>query len=229
MIVLILISIYTAKAQTKDFKHFEVGLSALFWSPSSLHLKSSSNSTRIQPPVGDAYSVGSMSGYGSGVAPMLSAKYYFNENIGIAFSFQMLHLLNELTVNTTDTSFVEYSNEAIIPYFNLGLTGRYNISNSIKPFYEVGITFSPAYNFELRYHTNIYNREDFDADGVAIGLYIASGINIKLSKSLSFNTAAYYSFIPTTLEYTQTSDGVSMTEETNIGGFGIQTGLIFNF
>jgi len=229
VIAFMLISIFSVKAQTEEFNHFEVGLSALFWSPTSLHLKSSNNITSIQPQVGNAYSMGSMSGYGPGIAAMLNAKYYFNENIGIAFSIQMLHLLNELQVNTTDTSFEEYGNEATLPFINLGLAGKISTNSPIKPFYELGISFCPGYGFEKRYKTNLYNPQDFNAEGVAIGLYLASGINIKLSKSLYFNTAAYYSFIPATLDYTQTSDGVSFTEETNIGGIGIQTGLIFNF
>ncbi len=190
MLVLILFGIYSAKAQNEQFNHFEVGLSALFWSPTSLHLKSSNTTTSIQPPVGDAYSMGAMNGYGPGVAAILKAKYYFNENIGIAFSIQMLHLLNELTVNTTDTSFEEYGNEAILPFINLGLAGKINNHSPIKPFYELGVTFCPGYGFEKRYKTNLSNPQDFNAEGVAIGLYLASGVNIKLSKSLYFNTAA---------------------------------------
>jgi len=224
-----LFSITTLYAQSEKSKHLEIGLSALFWNPSSLHLKATNTTTTIRPPSGNPYSVGAMSGYGNGFAPMFFAKYYFNDNLGIAFRFHAIHLLNELTVNTTDTSFEEYGNEAFIPRFSLGLAGKFGKTSSIKPFYELGATFIPGYDLEMRYHTNNYHPQDFNADGSALGLYFVAGIDIKLFKFIYLNTAFNYSFIPTSLDYTQTSGNAEMVEDTDLGGFGVQVGLTLKF
>ena len=228
-VIAILVSFASLSAQTEKFKHFEISASVNFWTPTSLHLKNSSSVTQYAYPGGSYVSTGALSGFGTSLAPGLDMKYYFNNKIGMALGFYMVHMDNELSVMETDSTFSSYENIAGIPNFTLGVTGRLLNSESLQLFYETGINFVPGYGLELQYSDESSDPPDMNADGVALGVYGKAGATIKIVKSLSFNTALTYSFIPAEIEYTNSEASAKLTEKTNLGGIGLQTGLSFGF
>ena len=225
----VLISIASVKAQTQNDKHFEISASVNFWTPTSLHLKTSNSVTQYRYPNGSYVSSGALSGFGTSVAPGLNVKYYFNNKIGISLGFYMIHMDNELSVQKTDSTFSSYENIAEIPNIILGVTGKLLTSESFQLFYETGINFIPGYGLELQYSDESSDPPDMNADGLALGVYCKTGANIKIVNSLYFKTALMYSYIPTEIEYTNGEASAKMNEKTNLGGIGLETGLSFNF
>lgn len=225
----VLISIATVKAQTADNKHFEISAAVNFWTPTSLHLKSSNSVTQYAYPDGTYLSSGAISGFGPSLAPGLTIKYSFSNKVGLALGFYMVNMDNELSVQKTDTTFSSYENIAIIPNFTLGVTGKFLTSEILQLFYETGVNFIPGYDLEMQYSDESSDPPDMNADGVALGVYCKTGANIKLSKSLNFKTALLYSYIPTELEYTNFEGSAKINEKSNLGGIALETGLSFSF
>jgi len=225
--VVFIISANIIKAQDEKIKHFEVALSANFWTPSSSHLKASNRVTQVHID-NTYYADGGVSGYGTSIAPILNLTYYFKKNLGVCLGFYPLIMNNEVSVKTTDTSFVNYENEAFIANFTLGLVGQALNTSNINIYYGLGINFVPNYNLEMHMATESSNPRDIEANDLALGLYLKSGVKIKLNHFLSLVTGLEYSFIPTELEYTN-NDGLTINEKTNLGGLGLQIGLAVNF
>ncbi|MCF6185760.1 MAG: hypothetical protein L3J56_14270 [Bacteroidales bacterium] len=222
-----LLTVTSAYAQNKDFKHFEINASVNFWTPSSTHMKATNNITQLH--INDNYtSYGGISGYGTSIAPALNLTYYFKNNLGISLGFYPLITDNKLNVQETDTTFTNYENEAAIMNFTLGLTGRINTSEILNLYYGFGVNFVPNYDLMMTISTESSNPSDLEANDIAAGCYFKTGIQIKLYKFISLKTGIEYSFIPTELEYSN-SEGVQINEKTNLGGLGLQTGLSFNF
>jgi len=224
-----LLSFSSLFAQTTELRHFEISASAFFWTPTSSHLMSTNSVTQYAYPDGSYISTGGVIGYGPSIAPAANIKYYFNNKIGISLGFYMLHMDNELFVQTTDTTFSSYENSALIANFTLGISGKLVESKSIQLFYEAGIDFVPSYDFEMSYANESINPSDMDAYGVALGVYAKTGANFRITKSLSFRTALMYSFIPVEPEYTNYEVTAKTHLKTNIGGVGLETGLSINF
>ena len=227
--IIILMSFASLHAQTEKFKHFEINASVNFWTPTSLHLKTSNSLTHYTYPNGSYVSTGALSGFGTSLAPGLNIKYYFNNKIGISLGIYMIHMDNELLVQETDSTFSSYENIADIPNFTLGVTGKLLTSEFLQLFYETGINFIPGYSFELQFSSESSNPQDINAEGVALGVYGKTGATFKIVKSLYFKTALLYSFIPTELEYTNSEGSAKTNEKTNLGGIGLETGVSFNF
>ncbi len=225
----VLISIASVKAQTENNKHFEISASVNFWTPTSLHIKTSNSVTQYAYPNGTYSSTGALSGFGTSFAPGLNVKYYFNSKIGISLGFYLVHMDNELYVQKTDSTFSSYENIADIFNFTLGITGKLLTSESFQLFYETGINFIPGYGLELQYSDESSDPPDMNAEGPALGVYCKTGVNIRIVKSLYFKTALMYSYIPTEIEYANGEASVKMNEKTNLGGIGLETGLSFNF
>jgi len=228
-VIAFLVSFASLHAQTEKFKHFEISGSVNFWTPTSLHLKTSNSVTQYAYPDGSYVSTGALSGFGASFAPGLNIKYYYNNKIGISLGFYMVHMDNELFVQETDSTFSSYENIADIPNFTLGVTGKLLTSESLQLFYETGINFIPGYDFELQYKSESSNPQDMNADDAALGVYGKTGATIKIVNSLYFKTALMYSFIPTELEYTNSEGSAKTNEKTNLGGIGLVTGLSFSF
>jgi len=228
-IIAVLLSFSSLFAQSIELMHFEISASALFWTPTSSHLISTNSVTQYAYPGGTYISTGGISGYGPSIAPGLNVKYYINNRIGISLGFYMLHMDNELSVRTTDTTFSSYENSALIPNFTLGISGRLLSLKSIQLFYEAGIDFVPSYDLEMSYASESTNPPDMDADGVAVGVYAKTGANFRITKSLSFRTSLMYSFIPAAPEYTNSEGSEKINVETNLGGVGLETGLAIVF
>jgi len=228
-VITILISFTSLSAQTEKLKHFEINASVNFWTPTSLHLKTSNSVTQYSYPDGTYVSTRALSGFGTSLAPGLNVTYYFNNKIGISLGFHMVHMDNELSVQETDSTFSRYENIADIPNFTLGVTGKLLTSESFQLFYETGINFISGYGLELQYSDESSDPPDMNADGLALGVYCKTGANIKIVKSLYFKTALMYSYIPTEIEYTNGEASAKMNEKTNLGGICLETGLSFNF
>lgn len=226
-IIAILITITCAQAQNEKIKHFEIDVSANFWTPSSTHLKATNSVTQIY--IDDNYTnYGGISGYGTSIAPTLNLTYYLKNDLGISLGFYPLIMDNKLHVLKTDSTFSNYENEASIVNFTLGLSGRMPTSSSFNLFYGFGINFVPNYSLVMTSLTESSNPRDLEANSLALGFYFKTGIKIKLYKFISLKTGIEYSFIPSELEYTN-NESVKIKEKTNLGGLGLQTGLSFNF
>ena len=226
-IIAILFTIACAQAQDTKIKHFEINVSANFWTPSSSHLKATNSVTQIH--INDNYiSDGGISGYGTSIAPKIDLTYYFNNRLGISLGFYPLIMDNKLNIQKTDTSFVNYENEAFIANFTLGLAGKIPTSTIMTLYYGFGFNFVANYDLEKKVSTQNSNPPDIEANDMTGGLYLKTGIKIKLNKFLSLISGIEYSFIPAELEYAN-SEGVKINEKTNLGGIGLQTGLSFNF
>ncbi len=156
-------------------------------------------------------------------------KYYFNKSVGVSLGFYFVHLDNDLFVKETDTTFSSFENAADIPNFTLGITGKLLSSNSIKLFYETGLDFIPDYTLEMKFRDESYDFPDMEADGMALGIYCKMGTSFRIIKSLYFNSAFMYSFIPVEVEYINRSSTIKTNVKTNLGGIGLYTGLSFNF
>ena len=228
-VITILISITGLHAQTENFKHFEVNASVNFWTPSALHFSAADNVTQYSYPDGTYLSEGGLSGYGTSLAPGINIKYYFENNFGLSLGFYMVHMDKELSIAETDTTYANYENIADIPNFTLGITGKVMASESIEIFYEAGIDFVSGYGLEMQYSDENSDPPDMNADGLALGVYAKTGANFKLFSSFYFNTSLMYSFIPTEIEYTNSEGSAKTNLSSNLGGFGLETGISFHF
>lgn len=228
-VVMIFIIAVTLNAQTQDFKHFELSASVNFWTPSALHLKASDNVTQYSYPDGSYLSNGALSGYGVSLAPEINIKYFFNNNIGLSFGFNMVHMDKELSIQETDLTQSNYENLADIPNFTLGLNGRFLPSESFEIFYESGIDFVPGYALEMQYSDESSDPPDMDAEDMAFGVYGKTGANFKLFASFYLNTSLMYSFIPVEIEYTNSENSAKTNLSSNLGGFALQTGISYRF
>ncbi len=230
IIIALFLSVTTsAISQIEKIQHFRISTSVIFWTPTDLHLKNSNSVTQYMYPNGSYFTFGGLSGFGTSVAPQLNIKYYFNNKVGISMGFYMVHMDNELSFQETDTTFTNFENYADIPNFTLGISGEFSNNEPFRLFYETGINFIPGYSLELKYSDESSDPEDMDAEGLALGVYFKTGVNIKIRKFLYFNTAFMYSFIPSEIEYTNSSATAKTNVKTNFGGIGLQTGLSFKF
>ena len=150
-VIAILVAFASLSAQTEKFKHFEISASVNFWTPTSLHLKTSKSVTQYAYPDGYYVSTGVLSGFGTSLASGLNIKYNFSNKIGISFGFYMVHMDNELSVKETDSTFSGYENIADIPNFTLRVTKKLLTSESFQLFYETGFNFISGYGLELQY------------------------------------------------------------------------------
>jgi len=139
---------------------------------------------------------------------------FFNENIGLSLGLNMVNLDNKLRIQKTDTSFDSYENLALIPNITLGISGKIFNSQSLHFYYETGINFVPGYSLEMQYANQSSDPPDLNAEGMALGVYGTTGVNLKLSNLLYFQTALSYSFIPVELEYTNWEKSAKIDEKT---------------
>ncbi len=227
--ITILLSVAGLKAQTENLKHFQIGASVNFWTPTSMHLKTSNSVTQYTYPDGTYLSEGALSGFGTSYAPGLQLGYFFNKSIGITLGLTLIHMDNELSVQETDSTFSNYENPAQITHLTLGVSGRYLNSESLHLFYEAGIAIIPNYDLSMHYSSENSSPPDMEAIGQALGLYFKTGMNIRIVSFLSFRAGLAYSFIPVELKYTNGEESAKTNEKTNLGGIGLETGLSFNF
>jgi outer membrane protein W len=229
MVFALLLTFAGVNAQSGKVKHFEVKASVNFWTPTSMHLKTSNSVTQYSYPNGTYMSEGAISGYGTSLAPGINVKYFFNDNIGISLGLCIINMDNELFVQETDTSFSSYENMAQIDNLNLGITGRYVNTENFRLYYEAGIDLALNYDLEMQYSTESTDPPDMDALGSALGLYCKTGAEIRIVGSLFFNSAFAYSYIPVEIEYTNSEGSAKINEKTDLGGIWLETGLSYNF
>ena len=102
-------------------------------------------------------------------------------------------------------------------------------SESMEIFYEAGIDFVPGYGLEMQYSTENSDPPDMNADGMAMGVYGKTGASFKMFNSFYFNTSLMYSYIPTEIEYTNSEGSAKTNLSSNLGGFGLETGISYHF
>ena len=227
--LLFLATLDTACAQDEQASRFAVEASAIFWSPTALHLKKTNSITQIKYPDGTYISSGVLSGYGTSLAPNLNLSYYFSRNLGLTVGLHLVHMDNELTVYETDSTFSSYENLADIPNITLGLAGRVFPAESLSLFYEAGLDFIPGYMLEMQFASESADPPDLDATGLALGVYARTGARIRIARVLLVKTALIYSFVPLGLEYTNSENNVKINTDSNLGGIGFEVGLSFSF
>ena len=229
IIIAFLFTTISVYAQNEKLNHFEINASLLFWTPTGLHLKSLNSVTQYHYPDGSYLSEGTATGYGPSLAPGFQAKYYFNNNIGLALGFYHINMDNELSVKETDTTSSNYENIASIDNLTLGIAFRFLNSNSFHMYYETGVDFVVNYDLEMQYSTESSDPPDMDATGSSIGLYMKTGVSVKIFKALNLNTGILYNYIPVEMEYKNGEDTEKINEKTNLGGIGLETGLSVSF
>ncbi len=228
LVMLMLIPGMTTQAQDHDSR-LEVGASLKFWTPSSLHFKSSDEVTQYHFPDGSYLSEGGLTGYGLSLAPGLQLHYYFKPGIGVSAGLYMVHMDKELTVRQTDTTFASYENIADIPNITLGICGRIINTGAVQLVYETGLDFVSGYGLEKQFSTQSADPPDMNADGLALGVYARAGADLRVYRSLYLTAAMLYSYIPAEIEYRNTEGSEKTNLDTTLGGVALETGLAWHF
>ncbi len=219
-------------SQENNIKHFEISVSALFWTPTSTHMKATNSLMSIIPPDSYTSSDADVIGYGSCIAPKIQTNYFFKNYLGLSFGLNYLSIQNYLEFTDASTPITgetnKFHNEAKILNLQLGYAGQTNDYARIHIYYGAGVNYTPYYS--LKHNTEINTNEfpSYSAEAWAIGAYINAGMQIKIFPFIYFTMGLEYSYIPHTLKYT--SFGATDHEEkTDLGGIAGQIGLSFKF
>ncbi len=202
------------KAQDSTYKHYEVSMSAMYWSPLSAHLS------------GGYYTPGNLfskfAGYGNTIAPTINMTYYFKSNIGIsvAYNYMALEKMQE-----------DYKNIAEFHNIRFGIRGRFFEKSLLGLSFSTGINYVPNYNFKVPMRFSKPQGMELNAKGSTYGAYFNARLRVRIYKGLSFITSFDYTYIPVELNYSATYQNYELVqiEKTNLSGIGIQTGLSFIF
>lgn len=210
--LLLLFSLIYTKAQDSTYIHFDIKVSAIFWTPTSTHLLGT-------------YRIGSFNkvdGFREAVIPAVELSYFFKNNIGISVGYNYLQL---------EKVEGEYKNAAYINNLRLGISGRLYEKSRFGFTFSTGLNYIASYDMMMDHGDPRLDPSNLRATGTSIGVYFNTGINIKIFKGLYFATQFDYTYIPTELTYTYSDDilDLTQTEQSNLGGLGLQMGLGFQF
>lgn len=219
-------------SQADKVKHFEINVSALFWTPTGKQIKAF-NTNRIVEHSSIKSSDPHAVGYGGCIAPKLELTYYFKNHLGITLGFNYLSLTNELefepdSYNPDMIGFIHHiRNTGHLYNIQLGYSGKTNTLKKVNLIYGAGINLLAHYHLE---RTTNYESAGppYDAKGTSLGVYLNTGIIIPIYKFLSLKTAFEYSYIPTTVKNVSIFNDI-YEEKTNLGGIAGQIGISFNF
>jgi outer membrane protein W len=232
-VTLLLFILITAKlfAQSQKINHLEIGASALFWTPTAEHMRATNTLIRAQSETTYIGPIPNLQGYGSCIAPSFHLKYYFKNFLGISFGFNYLSLINDLEYyeSSTQTSgvFHTFHNEAQIYNLKLGYAGQSRDYTLIHLYYGIGLNYTP-YLLEQNTVPNFMEQLPYSAQDYAFGLYINSGMQIKLFKFTYLNLGMEYTYIPKTIHYKAISK-YEHEVKTNLGGIAGQVGIAVKF
>ena len=226
-VTLLLFILITANmfAQSQKINHLEIGASALFWSPSAEHMRAIN--TLLEADLQNAHNdpIPDLAGFGSCIAPSFYLNYYFKNFLGISVGFDYLVLINHLEYDDAFTQYTgrvnTFHNEAHISNLKLGYAGQSRDYSLIHLYYGIGFNYTP-YLLELNTAQNRYEQPSYSAQGYAVGLYINSGMQIKLFKFTYLNFGMEYTYIPETVQY-------PYEVKTNLGGIAGQVGIAVKF
>jgi len=222
----------TLFAQSEKSSHLEIGVNALFWTPYDNHMKASNTLIRahLQSPYINA--IPNLQGYGSCVTPSYHLNYYFKNFLGISLGFNYLTLINHLeyhdSFNSTSGRLFTFHNEAHIYNIKLGYAGQSRKHSLIHLYYGIGLNYTPSYLLELNTTTNFLEQSVFTAHDFAFGLYVNSGLQIKLFKFTYLNLGMEYTYIPKNVQYSAPPNN-ELEVKTNLGGIAGQLGIAIKF
>ncbi len=117
---------------------------------------------------------------------------------------------------------MNFDNELQIPSFSLSILGRTDPGKHFYLYYETGIKFIPSYELNISYSNTYSNPPDLDAYGPA-----GVGMSFNITKFLSLNSQAIYSFIPADLTYE--NNDVTLENQSNLRGIMLKFALAFKF
>ncbi len=209
IIVVILFSL-NIKANDSTVTHFELSVSMLYLQPISSHMIGHDNYLM--------YEYSEIYGFGNAIAPSLNMNYYFNNEIGLTFGYNYLHL--EKTEGSK-------TNTASLHNLRLGVGARIFDKSLISISFFAGINTVAHYHFEMPLAFNNSEGHNLTADGYAAGVFFSTEANYHFYKSFFIHTSLDYTYIPTELKYSTvyTNIPISQTEKTKIGGIGLLLGL----
>ncbi len=222
--VLISISVF---AQSEKFNHLEIGASALFWTPTAEHIQASNTLIRAHSQSPYINAIPNLQGYGACIAPSFHINYFFKSFLGLSLGFDYLSLVNHLeyydSYNQPSGIINTFHNEAQIFNLKLGYAGQSRDYSLIHLYYGIGLNYTP-YHLELNTTPNFLEQRAYSAHDYAFGLYINSGMQIKLFKFIYLNLGIEYTYIPTTVHY-KTSSKSELEVKTNLGGVAGKLGI----
>jgi hypothetical protein len=216
-------------AQSEKINHLEIGVQALFWTPTDKHMKASNTLLETDSKTAYTKPMPYFDGYGSCLAPSFHINYYFKDYLGISLGFDYLHIINHLEFEDASSLYTGetnvFHNEAKIYNIKLGYVGQTNDTSVIHIYYGLGLNFSPSYSlFYGQQH--YYEQPAYTAKDIAFGLYINAGIQIQLFKFTYLSMGMEYSYIPENVLYIASSYTSQFEEKTNLGGIAGQLGIV---
>jgi len=222
---------FAALAQIQKIDHLEIGAGALVWTPTSEHMRATNTLIRAHSQSPYINAIPNLQGYGSCIAPSFHINYYFKSFLGISLGFDYLSLVNHLeyhdSYNQASGKTNTFHNEAHIYNLKLGYAGQSRDYSLIHIYYGLGLNFTPC-SLKLNTTTNSLEGPAYSAQAYAFGLYINSGIHIKLFKSTYLNLGMEYTYIPKTIQYSALSKS-EFEVKTNLGGVAGQLGIAVKF
>ena len=215
-------------AQSEKINHLEIGVNALFWTPTAEYMRANNSLMKITNPNHYSSPDAFVIGYGPCIAPKIHINYYFKNYLGVSFTFNYLNIQNHLefpNVYSINGNNAKFYNEAKIFNLQLGYAGQTRGFGRIHIYYGTGFNYTPSYTLsENMEHGNEY--ASYKASSWAFGAYINTGMQVKIVKQLYFIMGFEYSFIPHTLSYKSSLNSV-FDIETNLGGIAGQIGLSY--
>ena len=218
---------FSVLAQNQNINHLEIGANALFWTPTAEHLQASNTLIRAHSQSPYINAIPNLQGYGACIAPSFHINYYFQNFLGVSLGFDYLNLVNHLeyydSYNQASGDVNTFHNEAQIFNLKLGYAGQSLDYSLIHLYYGIGLNYT-HYLLELNTTPNIIEQRPYSAHNFAFGLYINSGMQIKLFKFIYLNLGMEYTYIPKTVQYSALPKG-EFEVKTNLGGVAGQLGI----
>lgn len=216
-------------SQNFKFKHFEIDLCLSFWSPKSPVFQANSTTTNIFIPEANyTYTTAMHSGFGNSFGPDFKVSYYFKNDLGIAIGFAPYMMTNDLFVQLSDSTSIQYNNYAEIMNITIGFEKRIINTEGFKFSFGAGANLVP--DFGLHLETITQDEQTYlEAQNGSIGLYVDLGLKIQIYKFIYLKTEFKYSYIPIEDFVLYGNNTEIRYQEVDLGGTSIICGLSFVF
>jgi len=216
-------------SQNSKFKHFEIDLALSFWSPNSSVLQATSTVTNISiPDANYTYTSASHGGFGNSFAPDFKLSYFFKNNFGLSVGFNPVMMTNDMFVQLSDTTSVQYNNYAEIMNITIGFTKR--IINTEKLVFSFGGGLNAVADVGIHIETIGTDYQTYlEGQNGNVGLYIDLGLKMQIYKAIYFKTAFKYSRVSID-DFGLHGENIEIRyKELELGGTAIIAGLSFVF
>ncbi len=226
--LLILFSL-NSYSQTTKFKHFEIDLALSFWSPKSPVLQATSTVTNVfLPEANYTYTSASHGGFGNSFGPDFKVSYFFKNDFGLSVGFSPVMMTNNMFVQLSDTTSIQYNNYAEIMNITVGFTKR--IIHTEKLIFSFGGGVNLVPNVEIHIETIGTDYQTYlEGNNGNLGLYVDLGLKMQIYKALYFKTAFKYSRVSID-DFGLHGNNIEIRyKDLELGGTSIIGGLSFVF